>query len=132
MNRILASTFAVALFATATVASALPPPSVAGAWSLQGNRDASTLTLVQAAGTTPCRWLTGTFDDDKIDGIYCPKTGQIEFLRYQASSGRAFQIFRGSVAQVLSGTKNYFAGSFVSTNPVGGAAGNYPFFAIQK
>ena len=114
------------------------PTSAAGTYDVVGNQSTGKLVIIQNDGATgsQCKPITGTiYDDDSIEGFYCPGSGRIAFVRKQGLSAMAAarQFWSGNLSQ--SGATRRIGGTFYSTphNGVsgtdGGSLGEYSFSA---
>ena len=113
------------------VASAAPPPSVVGTWSLLVDQTPTTLDITNQGGpgNGVCRVILGTIGNvgAPIRGIYCPATGQLHFLHNNLASGVTVRTFTGSVTDAVVGSPAHMAGSFFVVNVAFGPFGEYPF-----
>lgn len=130
-NLVLA-TAAVALL-WGSVASATPPSSVTGRFSIIGNQHSGFLDLGQSVGTAPCRAISGTIYPGtsvagKVNGYYCPGTGRIAFARNNAF-GVVIQTWVGNVSDVVSGLPIRMGGTFHALDAASGSGtiGEYHF-----
>jgi hypothetical protein len=119
-NRVCALVLSSISLLWAGTANAAHPASVTGNWNATGNQTLGILSIVQAAGITACRRITGSifFATNAIEGVYCPATGRIVFVR-KLSTGVPFQLYEGHVSQ--DGIIDRIGGSFKIWNATGGA-----------
>ena len=113
-----------------SLASAAPPASVTGTWSIVANQNGSSLVLSQGAAGTPCKPINGTVFGNAVRGFYCPATGRIAFSRKNAA-GVVIQTYIGNASDA--GTPNRMGGTF---QPLDEAASSGPLgeyhFQAQK
>ncbi|MEH2234275.1 MAG: hypothetical protein V7K71_32405 [Nostoc sp.] len=101
------------------------PVSVAGTWSVSANQSQGTLVINQPSSTLNCRPISGTiFTTDRIQGFYCPFSGNIGFSRI--NNGTTIQYYEGNLSQ--NGAVLKIGGSFSS---ILGSFGNYNFSAVK-
>jgi hypothetical protein len=113
----------------AGIASAAPPANVLGTWNLQANQASGPLIVSNqgvAAGT--CKSIGGSAFGQPMNGVYCPVTGRIQFIRLNANL-RAAQVFTGSLGDVVNGLPLRMAGTFFVQNPSSGFFGEFNFDA---
>ncbi|HYO11846.1 MAG TPA: hypothetical protein VE685_01460 [Thermoanaerobaculia bacterium] len=117
--------FAVAIVGLlcAAMASAQYPASVAGTWSIVGNRHAGTVVLTQGTVAGQCQPITGTIYPElpqkgPVIGYYCPATGRIAFFRKNAA-GVAHQVWIGNVS--YTGEPQRMGGTFHALDPASGS-----------
>lgn len=110
-------------------ASATPPPSVLGNWSVIGNQTPGTLAITAQAAAGTCRRITGTIYTNPIEGFYCPATGRIHFVRKTSPSNDTIQSYLGNVGD--DGATDRMSGTFVVSAPGGGTPGEYNFQASR-
>jgi hypothetical protein len=130
MSRKLALAVAVAAQLVAATASAAPPVSVIGNWSILGNQSFGQLIVTAQGAAGTCRAIVGTAFANPMQGFYCPSTGRIQFLRKNPANNDTIQIYTGNVGDFVAGLPMRMAGTFTSQNTaIGGALGEYNFFA---
>ena len=106
-------------FIFASAAEAAHPLSLTGNWSVVGNQNPGALVIIQLAGVTTCRIIRSTIYGSQIEGVYCPATGRIVFVR-KTAAGLPFQHFSGSVSQ--DGLIDRIGGTMGIWNALGGSA----------
>ena len=114
----------------ADVASAAPPPSVVGNWSILANQTFGQVIVSHQGPAGTCRALGGTAFGQPMSGIYCPSTGRIQFLRLNGNN-RVAQVFTGNVGDVVVGSPLNMAGTFMVQSPTSGFFGEYNFSASK-
>ena len=113
----------------AGMATAAPPASVTGTWSVIGNQTPGSLKITQGTAPTQCQPFRGTiYTSDAVLGYYCPATGRIAFLRMNAS-GTVTQAWVGNVGAVAPQQPNRMGGTFHALNTGAGSGdlGEYNF-----
>lgn len=113
----------------AGMATAAPPASVTGTWSVIGNQTAGPLNITQGVAATQCKPIQGTiYTNQPVMGYYCPATGRIAFLR-KNTSGVVIQAWVGNVGSVAPNQPNRMGGTFHALDIAGGGGelGEYNF-----
>jgi hypothetical protein len=117
-------------------ASAAPPPTVVGTWSILIDQTYTTLTIdSQGGGGGPggsvCRVILGSLGIAPVNGYYCPGSGRVHFLHKNVSSGVTVRDFTGSVTAATANSPAQMAGTFNVVNVAFGPFGEYPFSATR-
>ncbi len=130
MNRFAKLAIAGALQVSALAAFAAPPISILGNWSIVGNQSIGQLIITAQGAAGTCRAIAGTAFANPMQGIYCPATGRIQFLRKNAANNDTYQVYTGNVGDAVAGLPMRMAGTFTSQSAaLGGPLGEYNFFA---
>ena len=126
---------AAAFFTTGT-AYAAPPANLAGtSWSIQVDRDVTTLVITNQGGPggpggPTCLQIQGDIGITQIRGWYCPATGRIHFRHNNLGSGATMQTFTGNVSDAgAAGEPLYMAGTVTVDNVGAGEFGEHNFSA---
>lgn len=135
MKSILASASLLLLVAGATSATAGNwPNSVVGRYAVTGNTHTNiTLSISAQGGTGQCKLIKGslidpdTGADDNIEGIYCPNSGRIAFLRHIGDNAGVFQSWIGNLSQTQ--TPQFMGGTFYDILNV---RGEYEWFGTSS
>jgi hypothetical protein len=139
VRRLRAAGAAIALAVSAMLsqsASATPPASVVGSWSILVDQTYTTLDITNQGGPggpggSTCRLIIGTIGIAPITGHYCLPTGRIHFLHKNVSSGATVRDFTGSVTAATAAAPAHMAGTFNVVNVAFGPFGEYPFSASK-
>jgi hypothetical protein len=111
-------------------ASAAPPASVVGNWSVIANQTAGVLVItIQTPAPDTCRRIAGTIYGNPIEGFYCPTTGRIHFVRKNAATNDTIQSYLGNVGD--DAAIDRMAGTFVVTSQGGGVLREFNFQASR-
>lgn len=124
---------ALALLTVATSASAAPPESVRGVWTLLSGNAYSTLNITAqggagAPGASECRHVEGLLGIADVRGFYCPASGRIHFIHYNYSTNAPVRTFTGSVSVAGDGAM-HMAGALTVLAIAFGDLGEQPFSA---
>ena len=124
---------ACAALAAASSASAAPPESVVGLWSVLAGNSYTTLDIAAqggagAPGASECRHINGTIAIADVRGWYCPSSGRIHFVHYNYTSDVPMRVFTGSVS-VNSDGAMHMAGTYTVLAIAFGDLGELPFSA---
>jgi hypothetical protein len=119
----------------AASASAAPPESVRGVWSILTNGGYATLDIATqggpgAPGASECRHIDGTINIADIRGWYCPKSGRIHFIHYNFTSHVPVRTFTGNVSVDENGAM-HMAGVNTVLAIAFGDLGEQPFSASR-
>ena len=117
----------------AASASAAPPESVRGVWSILTSSGYATLDIAAqggpgAPGASECRHINGTINIADIRGWYCPSSGRIHFIHYNFTTDVPVRTFTGSVAVDETGAM-HMAGTYTVLAIAFGDLGEHPFSA---
>lgn len=120
----------------ASLASAVPPASVAGTWSIIGNNHVQTLTLVQDPSNpvnAACKPIRGTLTNanTNVRGYYCPSTGRIAFARKQLVTNTVNQMWVGNLSEVALNNPLRMAGTFHNVDIAAGGGALLGEFQFQ-
>lgn len=122
--------FVLGTLFSAVSAFAAPPINIVGNWSILGNQTFGQLIVTAQGAAGTCRAIVGSVYANPMQGIYCPATGRIQFLRKNPANGDTFQVFTGNVGDFIAGLPMRMAGTFTSQNTaIGGTLGEYNFSA---
>ncbi len=121
----------VAALSCSLAALAAPPASVVGNWSIQANQTAGQLIVSQQGNTPgPCRLIVGSVFARAMNGIYCPSSGRIQFMRLNQNQ-RVDQVYTGNVGDAIAGSPLRIGGTMTVTVPSAGFFGEYNFNASK-
>ncbi|HEY6642434.1 hypothetical protein [Povalibacter sp.] len=118
------------------IASATPPSTVVGTWSILIDQTYATLTIDSQGGPggpggSVCRVILGSLGIAPVRGYYCQSTGRIHFLHNNVASGVTVRDFTGSVTAATANSPAQMAGTFNVVNVAFGPFGEYPFSATR-
>jgi len=140
MKAIIGFAVAVAAWLAATAASAGygPPHNLQGTtWTLQVNRGTEQLVITSQPGPGPsgyatCPPILGTIGAAPIRGWYCPYSGRIHFLRYDANTGVTAAVFTGNISDASNNNQKLFMGGTATVVDRSlGRVGEYNFAAVN-
>lgn len=115
-------------------ASAAPPASVVGTWTLLTNQVYGQLIVTNqgaAATPDPCKVILGTVNGAYMNGWYCPATGRIHFYHKNNVTKLPIKVYDGYVADQVTGSPDSIAGTYVSDYAPIQPYGDYPFSAAK-
>lgn len=115
-----------------SVASATPPASVIGSWTILVDQTYTTLEITnQGASGSPggsaCRVILGSVGVSPMNGTYCPETGRIHFLQRNPSTNVVVRTYTGSVSAATAELPAHIAGTTDVLNIGLGKFGESPF-----
>jgi hypothetical protein len=117
----------------AASASAAPPESVRGVWTILTTNGYTTLDIAAqggagAPGASECRHINGTVSIADVRGWYCPESGRIHFIHYNYTTDVPVRTFTGAVSVDEDGAM-HMAGTYTVLAIAFGDLGEYPFSA---
>lgn len=135
------STIAFAVVAAASLASgaasAAPPADLEDTtWTVQVDGHADQLVITDqygpgGPGGSTCLKITGEIGIAPIQGIYCPSSGNIQFLHRNLFSGVTVRVFTGKVLDAVLDQPLSMEGTMTTLNEGFGPFGFFEFSATE-
>lgn len=113
----------------AGVASAAPPPTVVGTWTMLVNQNFETFVVSNQGALGTCKLILATLSGWPANGWYCPADGRIHFTRKNA--GTPIKVFDGIVADRIVATPDRIGGTYASDYSPTQPFGYYSFSALK-
>ena len=113
----------------AGAASAAPPTTVVGTWTMLVNQNFETFDVTNQGALGTGKLILATLSGWPANGWYCPADGRIHFIRKNA--GTPIKVFDGIVADRIVGTPDRIGGTYASDYEPTQPFGYYSFSALK-